>query len=61
MELKKIKEMGKIRCLICGYEGNTDEDQYGNYIHYRYGKPICQACEEDHSLFLQCGIIPKRR
>jgi len=45
-------------CVICGYEGTTEKDRYGNYIHYRYREPVCRACEEDYSLELDAGIRP---
>ena len=57
--LEKLKdEKETVKCSICGYEGTTEPDEYGNYIHYRYGAPVCKACEEDHSLELDAGLDP---
>ena len=46
------------KCVICGYEGTTEPDSYGNYILYWEDEAICMACREDHSMELDLGIKP---
>jgi PP-loop superfamily ATP-utilizing enzyme len=49
----------KAKCIICGYLDDLKENKkYGNEVNFIYDEPICRACEEDYSIFLDCGIKP---
>jgi len=54
-------ESQTLKCTVCGYEDNPEDNKkWGNYVFYCNGEPICHACYEDLSIFLDCGFPPSK-
>jgi len=61
MPVLENSEPERLKCIVCEYEDKPEDNRKcGNYVFYCSGEPICRACYEDLSIFLDCGFLPSK-